>query len=365
MKKIAIIGAASGQKRLYSKAKELGLHVTGFAWDIGVLTDDLYDEFHEVSVTDTDTITEICKREKVDGVITTASDFLIPFASEVAERLGLNCTPSSVIKKIQDKEYVREVTNDIEGLTTPKFLLNPDLSSVTFPCVVKPVKGEGKKGVIFCKDKGEFADAMDYASRINDNILVEEYVPGREFSVESLSYHGKHHVVQITDKITSGPPHFVELTHHEPSSIEDADKRLIKSCICKILDKVKFQNGATHIEMKLDEATGRLYLIEINCRGGGEHICDYLVDLSTDCDYQAEMIDISLDRYQPREYHDRSYSGIYYLTAHTRSILKYFEPPYPEWMVCLERLNENLTESVSNYDRDGYFIYNYHSPIIL
>lgn len=117
--------------------------------------------------------------------------------------------------------------------------------------------------------------------------------------------------------------------------------------------------------MKLDEATGKLFLIEINCRGGGEHISDILVNLSTDCDFQAEMINICLDRFQPREYKDISCSGIYYLTKHTESILKYFSPPYPEWMVCMERINEHLTESVSNYDRDGYIVYNFNHPIML
>lgn len=365
MTKIAIIGASSGQKGLYSKAKELGLYVIGFAWDKGVLSDDLYDEFHEISVTDTDAIVEICKNNRVDGVITNASDFLIPLATEVAERLGLNCTPLSVINNIQNKEYVRHATKNIDGLSCPKFFLNPEISAVTFPCVVKPIKGEGKKGVIFCRDEKDFSNAREYARKVNDDIIVEEYVPGREFSVETLTYQGKHHMIQITDKITSGPPHFVELAHHEPSSISKSDKDRIKTCISKILDSVRFVNGATHIEMKLDEKSGSLYLIEINCRGGGEHISDILVGLSTDCDFQAEMINISLDRFQPREYKNISYSGIYYLTKHTSAILKYFSPPFPDWMVCLERTNEKLTDSVSNYDRDGFFVYNCQNPIML
>lgn len=365
MTKIAIIGASSGQKGLYTKAKELGLYVIGFAWDKGVLTDGLYDEFYEISVTDTDAIAEICKKKKIDGVITNASDFLIPFATEVAEILELNCTPLSVINNIRNKDFVRHTTKDIEGLSSPKFALNPGISDVSFPCVVKPIKGEGKKGVIFCKDEKDFTHAQEYARNVNNDILVEEYVSGREFSVETLSYHGMHHVVQITDKNTSGPPHFVELAHHEPSSISESDKERIKTCICKILDCVGFINGATHIEMKLDEMTGRLYLIEINCRGAGEHISDILVGLSTDCDFLADMINISLDRYQPGEYKNVSCSGIYYLTRHTSDILKYFYPPYPEWMVCMERTNEKLTESVSNYDRDGFFVYKSQYPIML
>lgn len=364
-KTIAILGASVGQKTLYQKAKEMGLRVIGFACDKGVLEEGMYDEFYDISVVDTDSIVNVCRQRGVDGIVTNASEFLMPLASAIASQLGLCCTPSETINKIQNKKAVRELTADIKDLSKPKTYIYPNKTFESFPCVVKPIKGASKMGVSFCKNEKEFTEALEYAGNGKVDILVEEYIPGREFSVESLSFKGKHQVIQITDKDSSGPPHFVELGHHQPSALPDNVKERITDCVKDILDCVGFKNGATHIEMKYDETSDNLYLIEINCRGGGDHISDTLVSLTTDCDYIGEMINIALDSYIPKSYKNIGYAGICYLSKQNKGILKYFSSPSPEWMVYSERSNEDLSESTSNYDRDGFFIYNTNKPIIL
>ena len=362
---LAIIGASTGQKVLYEKAKERGLTVIGFACDKGVLSDDMFDEFHNISVTDVDSIVNICRLKGVDGVVTNASEFLIPLASEIAGKLNLICTPAEIILRIQNKKTVRELTANIKELSHPKNYLYPNRSFESFPCVIKPIKGASKKGVSYCKDEKDFNQALEYAGEGENKILVEEFIPGREFSVESLSFKGRHQVIQITDKDSSGPPHFVELGHNQPSSLPKKIKERISNCVIKILDSVNFKNGATHIEMKYDEVSDKLYLIEINCRGGGDHISDTLVFLSTDCDYIGEIINIALDRYIPKSYKNTGYAGICYLSKQNKDILKYFTSPNPEWMLYSEKNNEELSESTSNHDRDGFFIYNTSKPLIL
>lgn len=364
-KTIAIIGASTGQKILYLKAREMGLRVIGFAWDRGVLQEGMYDGFHPISVTDTDAIAEVCRQSNVDGVVTNASEFLMPLASAIADRLGLPCTPEQTIRKIQDKNNVRNMTANIPGLSQPKHYIYPKRTFETYPCVVKPVKGASKRGVSFCKDDRDFEKALGYAGGSEATILVEEYITGREFSVESLSYRGIHHLVQITDKDSSGPPHFVELGHHQPSSLPQDVKDRIACCVGAILDSVGFVNGATHIEMKYDEAADRLYLVEVNCRGGGDRISDTLVNLSTDCDYIREIINIALGHYEYRSYNNTGYSGICYLSGQNKRMEKYFCWPHPEWMVGIQRTNDTLSEATSNYDRDGFFIYHSPKPIDL
>lgn len=56
-------------------------------------------------------------------------------------------------------------------------------------------------------------------------IIIEGFLEGgKEYSVESLSYHGRHQVIQITEKITSGPPHCVELGHMQPALLSESLK---------------------------------------------------------------------------------------------------------------------------------------------
>ena len=102
---------------------------------------------------------------------------------------------------------------------------------------------------------------------------------------------------------------------------------------------------------------GLIYLIEINPRGGGDMISNDLISLSTDYDYLKQLLLVALDEYIPIPVHNVAFAGIYYLSAYTIRLLPYFESPQEEWMVKRERINQTLTNSCGNYDRDGFILY--------
>lgn len=354
--KIAIIGAAKGQLPLVRKAKELGLYTVCFAWDNGAICKSECDKFYPISIFETDKIVERCKLEGVDGVVTTASEETALAASLIADKLKLNGVKPSVVRTIQNKETVRNLTSSVPGLQIPKIYHDTcNNEEITFPCVIKPIKGSAKKGVCFCEDKGKLQEALEYARSAYDYIIIEEYIPGQEYSVEVLSYHGNHHIIQITRKVTTGFPHFVELEHHQPADLDSGIKKEVEDVVAKILTSAGYDNGASHIEIKINDKG--IYLIEINPRAGGDRISDTLIGLSTDCDYLSSIILISLNDYQHKEVHNTNYSGIMYLSAQNNRLIKYFEMPQQDWMVERIKYHDKLTESVSNYDRDGYIIY--------
>lgn len=353
--KIAIIGASTGQLPLVRKATEKGIYTICFAWEKGAICKEECDEFYPISIFDIDEIVKKCKELNVDGVATTASEETSFATSIISYKLGLNGNNPEAIKNIQDKKTVRELTKNIDGLSKPKVWSILQKEEVIYPCVVKPIKGSAKKGVSFCNDARGLEESINYASSTGSEIIIEEYIAGEEYSVESLSYHAEHEIVQITHKITTGYPHFAELEHHQPAQINETLKESIISIVKNILTTVGFSNGASHIEIKVNE--GNIYLIEINPRGGGDRISDTLIGMSTDCDYVSAMIDIALDRYESVPIHNTYYCGILYLTAQNSRILKYFDNKNYDWMVERKRINKELTVSSSNYDRDGYIIY--------
>ena len=69
----------------------------------------------------------------------------------------------------------------------------------------------------------EQLDAVETALQCSfkHEAIVEEFIEGWEISVEFISYQGKHYPLQITDKVTTGAPHFVELEHHQPAELSD------------------------------------------------------------------------------------------------------------------------------------------------
>lgn len=236
------------------------------------------------------------------------------------------------------------------------------ITDFPLPFVLKPIVGAAKIGVNFVSSKEDVIEIPDTLRNVD--FMVEEYVDGKEYSVECISFRNYHQVIQITEKISTGAPHFVELEHHQPAMLSKEIEQKIKKAIPLILKRIGYQTGASHIEIKVS-SDDKIYLIEVNPRGGGDSISSELVCRSTDCDYLKEMILVALGLFKPIEVHNVAYSGIYFLSSQTSYLLPYFNQVEADWMVERKRITDSLTESTSNYDRDGYIIYCSNKKIIL
>lgn len=364
MRKIAIIGASTGQIKICEEANNMGLYTIGFAWKQGAVCKDLFSKFYPISILEKDKILEICKKENVDGVVSNGSDVTAKVCAYIAYNLNLNGNNYLDFEKSQNKYYVRALTNKIKGLVPVKCSLIKNTKDIFYPSIIKPCVGASKKGVCFISKEEDIETAINYAKNENNEIMIEEFISGREISVETLSFKGKHVVVQLTDKDVSGAPHFVELGHHEPALVNSELKDKICEVTKNILHKIKYKNGAAHIEMKIDD-NNNLYLVEINLRGGGDEISNRLIQLSTGFNYTKAMIEIALGMFKfPKAVRNKKYAGIYYLCAQTKKYLKCFMKPDRSVIEC-DFQEKNLTESKTNYDRNGYLIYCGERKLIL
>lgn len=357
--RLAIIGASSGQLPLCVKAKEMGLETLCFAWPKGAVCKDIVDYFIPISIMEMEKIVEICKDYGVDGVVSNASEITAQVTAYVSERLGLNGLPYQVLLNIQDKNWVREKTKLVKGLSKIKYkrITAYELQNeFSFPFIVKPTHGSAKKGVYFIETEDQL-NGLKISKDLQDNdFLIEQFISGHEVSVESISFHGKHQVLQITDKLSTGAPHFAELGHLQPSNLNKTTQDIIRQIVPCILETIGFTNGASHIELKIDESDN-IYLIEVNPRGGGDMISNEMVTLSTDCDYIKAMIDVALNQYSFKATHNTSYVGVYFLCKQTEHLLKYFHNKslYP-FIISAEYDGKTLINSTSNYERNGYIL---------
>lgn len=362
--KLAIIGASTGQLPLTLKAKELGHTVISFAWDNGAVCKKYADKFYPISVLEKEKIAEICKQEGVQGVVSNASDLTSEIAAYVGSALGLNANDYPKFQALRDKAKVRELTNGIPNLCQVKSYLYKEGVKVDFPCIVKPTVGSSKKGVSFVNNEEELREAVAYAQEDKDAvILIEKFVGTREFSVESISYKGKHYIVQMTDKENDGAPHFVELSHHQPANLSEEIKAKLRQIVPEILNHVGLTNGASHIEMKIDE-DNNIYMIELNPRGGGDQFST-LIRESVGYDYLKAMIDVALDIFEEPKISHKSYSGIYFLCKQRENRLKYFLEKQPWEIDRSFDPNTELVYATDNYSRNGYIIYKADKKIII
>lgn len=370
--KIAIIGAGYMAKIFSDNAHQLGIETHCFAWEKGAVAADFVDYFYPISIFEKDQILEKCKEIEITGVVAT-TELTIPIAAYIAEKLNLNGICYDDAQNITDKYRNRMCTLDVQNLNHPRFALvstKNDILKLNFklPFVLKPSNLGGKRGVSVVKNLDELDLALEYTfQNVNDSTcLIEEYLDsGIEYSVESLTYRGTSYIIQITEKISSGPPHCVELGHSQPACISEALKKKIIETISKALEKIGVVNGPCHTEIKIIK--DEIYLIEFNARPGGDHIAWPLVDLSTGFHYIQAAIKIACNDFNGVDYKKlkQRYAGVRFVTEQTSYLKPLFDVCEKfEWCYKKNEINENLT-CLKNNDgyNTNYFIYSSDNPI--
>lgn len=362
-KKLAIIGASYLQQPLVEKCKEMGIYSICFAWEDGAVCKDLCDKFYPISTIDKEAILRACQEENIDGITTIASDTAVVTVNYVASRMGLRSNPDDYSEVTTNKYKMRQCFMD-NDVPSPKFTLADSsnqyqIIGFKFPLIVKPTDRSGSRGVEKVLDPVQLEEAINRARKesFEHKAIIEEFVTGREISVESISNDGKHTILQITDKVTTGAPFFVELEHHQPSSLPEDIKERIRVIVIKALNALHIQFGASHSELKITE-DGDIRVIEIGARMGGDFIGSNLVQLSTGYDFLKGVIEIALGDFHEPQITEHSYSGVYFLSKETESLKYVIEnwKKYPE-IVEAEITDPQLHNIECSGDRSGYFIY--------
>ena len=370
MKKIAIIGANEPLLSFYRQTKALGYYIIGIAWAQGAVCKEYCNKFYPVSFKNKDEVLRICREEHIDGITSFSLESALPTVIYVAQNLGLVSNGFDCIH-LTDNKYSQRKAFENNGIPVPKYRIikksdELDISDFKFPIIVKPVDSGGSQGITKLETMDGFeialAEAIDCSCL--GEAIVEEFIDGREFSVEYLSHNGKHYNIQITDKVTSGSPRFIEVKHHQPANISEDIAIRIRKMVERALTALRIENSPSHTEIKLNSKE-ELFIIEIGARMGGGYITSDLVRLSTGYDMVKGAIDLATGSFDKPVFGEPKYSGVYFyskLAPHIGNIIKNHDN-YPE-IVEWEYKEDELLEAKSNADRNGYIIYQANHKII-
>lgn len=377
IKRLAVIGASYLQMPLVKKAKEMGLEVHCFAWAEGAVCKDLADYFYPISIVEKEEILEVCQRVGIDGICTIASDVAAPTVAYVANRMNLVGNDYNAAVRANNKFQMREAFMKA-GVPCPKFMMvtpetlhTPEvldgLREFQYPMITKPSDRSGSLGVTKIVMPSEFYPAVELAMEksFKHQAMVEEFIEGREISVEFISYNGVHYPLQITDKVTTEAPHFVELEHHQPSTLSDVMFTTIYDITKTALDALGLTNGASHAEYKITNE-GRIAIMEIGGRMGGDFIGSDLVRLSTGYDFVRGVIDVALGKFEKPVKTLNMCSGVYFLckeTEHLKTTIENWkENPF---FVEGEITDNELYEVTCSAERSGYLIYKCNNKLVI
>ena len=300
-KNLAIIGASYLQLPLIEKAKEMGYTTHVFAWAANDVGEKVADFFYPISIIEKEQVLEKCREIGICGICSIASDVAMVTVNYVANEMGLVGNSPEATYKSTNKHAMR-LAFEANGDPSPRSYLvdeKTDLSALNldYPIIVKPTDRSGSRGICKLYSADELSEAVSHAieESFEKKALIEEFAEGQEYSVEFISYHGQHHFLQMTHKYTTGEPNFIETGHLEPAPVDTEIIECVKQVVSHALDTLEIQNGASHSELKIDE-NGKIRLIEIGGRMGGDCIGSDLVRYSTGFDFVRMVIDVACGR---------------------------------------------------------------------
>lgn len=327
MKTIMILGASILQLPAIEKAKEMGLEVIAVDMNpeaVGFKVPGVKKEV--ISTIDTPAILKAAKKHQINGIITLASDMPMQSVAVVSHEMGLVGISEDTALKATNKAFMRDALKEanvpvplyfrVKGKEEFKKAVD-QIKAAGYKCIVKPADNSGSRGVDLLKDDSDLDVAYDYTAGYSrgGEIVVEEFMEGPEVSVETLAVDGSIRVIQITDKLTTGAPYFVEMGHSQPSQLSEETRERIAEVAIAANKAIGIQNGPSHTEIKVTKDGPKI--VELGARLGGDCITSHLVPLSTGVDMVECIIRIALGEKPDLEQKWSKGSAIRYLKTDT------------------------------------------------
>ena len=295
-KSILVFGVGELQQSIISRAKKMDLYVVGIDPCEDAYCKDDCDAFEVVGGQDFIGTIEVAKKYNVSAIVTAATDKPLVMMARVAKELSLPFYSVETAEWSTDKFQMKQ--RFLEGgvpCARGRLIHNSEeAQDLYFPLICKPRDNSGSRGVKLCRDLTELDSCIKEALEVSklDTVLVEEFIEGREFSIEGLHYDGKSEVIQFTEKKTTEFPYNVELGHKQPANLTDDQRNQICDIISKIASCMHFKNCPSHTELKINERG--IFVIETSPRLGGDYITSTLTPLSTGINLEDQLLHIAL-----------------------------------------------------------------------
>ena len=244
-------------------------------------------------------ISHLAKTEVIDRIVP-LDDFDVETAATLREHLRVPGMGDTTARYFRDKLAMRTKAGD-EGLPVPEFIhvlnhqkLNQFIERVPAPWVLKPRSLAGSIGVKKISTAQEFWSAVNRLGDQQSFYLVEQYVPGDIFHVDTITYE-KELLFSIASKYGRPPMDvsqegdiFTTRTLLEGTPDETALRALNK----RVLEAFGMVRGVSHSEF-IQGRDGKLYFLETAARVGGAHIAD-LVEAATGINLWAEWAKVEI-----------------------------------------------------------------------
>ncbi|NLA24485.1 MAG: ATP-grasp domain-containing protein [Bacteroidales bacterium] len=361
-KSILVFGGSDFQRSLIKECMKMGLFTIVIDPNPNAEAKDYAHAFEVVGGQDFERTCKVVEKYNIDAIITGATDKPLIMMARIAEKYGLNFISEETARLSTDKFLMKQKFQE-NNLPHAKGILIEEINdNLQYPLIIKPSDNSGSRGVIFCENKQDLETIFDEAKTHTKKsyLIAEEFIEGKEYSIESIHYNGMSKILQITEKIVTPLPYFIELGHIQPADIEPKTLKSLEELLDKATKAFGFESCGAHNEVKMNN--GNITLIEVSPRIGGDFISSTLVKSSTGINMEKALIQMALGEEPQLEVYKPAVSGIFFFffkegkiksLNNIESILN-----IPEVIQYEFRLKQGdiIPKIKTGVDRYGYFI---------
>lgn len=378
MKKLLVLAAGNLQMPVIKRAKEMGYYVIAADGDPNACGLKYADKQIVANIVDEEIMLNIARREQINGVIHPCSEVSMNVMGRINDEMSLSGISREQAIRATNK-YLMRAAFEAGDAPNPKSILAVSAEDAwkhfcndfDTNVILKPSRNSGSRGIAKVVKNIAKEDFMKlYEAALNESrdssVLIEQFIEGPEFSVEIIVWEGKVYVLQVTDKKTTGAPHFVELGHNQPSCFSDNIVAIVKDAAVRGVKALGVDKCACHAEVKIMDS--KAYLMEVGARMGGDFISTVLTQLSTGVDMVAAAINCALN-IEPNLEPQTATQGV---------CIRYF-CPNPGRLVCISntevlndpqvyeseiycKLGDVIPEVTSSLSRSGHIIVTEDTP---
>lgn len=300
MKALVVAGGVP-QVELIRQLKERGIFTVLVDGSQYALAVPYADSFYHVNIFNIEAVKAIAIKEKVDFLITVCADQVLLVVAQVSEMLGLPCyIDYKTAQDVSDKIRMKSVFKSIGVPTTDFVELNHfdenAIRHLKYPLVVKPVDAYSSKGVRKADNEEELKQYYSDAQRISRSggVIVEEFFPGEEISVDAFVVNGKAHILAVTnsDKLQD-KDRFVIFRGRYPVHASEAVLKQIEEIAQSIAEGFGLLNSPLLIQLLHNG--DQVSVLEFCARTGG-NMKWLLIKYSCGVDVITATIDITLGK---------------------------------------------------------------------
>ena len=291
-KKLLLIGGLNNTVDLIDLAHRNGVLIGVADYNKHTLVKSRADFAFDIDAYDEESMINLCKREKVDGVITAFNEKLGPVVSRLASRLGLYVPFSTEqLRMSTDKKYFKH-TCEKYSIPVPKEYVISDIrgiddSDIKYPVIIKPVDSASAVGITRCNNAHDLEEgykkALNYSKK--GEVIIEQFLPYDEVNLTYIAINGIIQLAAVHDRYfnteqessINAPDLYIY-----PSRYTDLILTKYNSAIIHMLECIGVKNGSLFIQAIIKD--NELYCYESGMRLNGcktYQILEYEYDYNT------------------------------------------------------------------------------------